>query len=420
MPRPAQKHAVNFFVRFPSIAFSAVFAAFQTLYWQNIEKTEEKMKRMLCTVLLLFCVTATALGEGVAYQANGLIDLIPYAVSEPTNANPYGEARVSLTDQGLDGEPSRYALIHDGQVAASLLLPDRDSQGNPMGYGAFVAEDGRIGVISHSLSKRFRLYWLENGQLKLCAEEADVFFPHVLRSCLLAAKSSQPLLQCWNLDGTLRFSLPLPYPGSTICDAMELEDGSLLLGLYAHAGSDSNYVWQVLQLSAQGETLLQATVSDRENFNNDNRYYIASDGLGGCYFFASRSADYMQTVLQRLDASGARTFYKILRADKAIVDIDLAEAAGDGNTRLYGTVVANSRGLFRVFDLTVSPEGEILSRDIRDFTTACGYNYEVENGESGKVVTAYLLHNDAYATREWFQVPFDALVPAGDPGLVLE
>ena len=36
------------------------------------------MKRMLCIVLLLLGATASALGEGVAYQ-NGQIDLIPYA-----------------------------------------------------------------------------------------------------------------------------------------------------------------------------------------------------------------------------------------------------------------------------------------------------------------------------------------------------
>lgn len=377
------------------------------------------MKRMLCIVLLLLGATASALGEGVAYQ-NGQIDLIPYAVPAPESGSLYGDASMVLTEQGQDGAPSRYTLNSGGQAVASLLLPDRDEQGNPLSYVPFAAPDGRMGVIAHSISKRFQLYWLEDNQLELCVEDTDVFFPQALRSCLLASKSTLPLLQCWNLDGTLRFSLPLGQTGATIYEAAELEDGSLLLGLSSNAGSDSGYAWQVLQLSAQGETLLQATVSDRENFNNDNQHYLASDGLGGCYFFASRAADYTQTVLLHLDASGKRTFYKTLRAENALVDINLAQAAGDGNIRLYGTVMANSRGLFRAFALTVSPEGEILSRDIRDFTTACSYHYEIEDAEGGMVVTAYVAHDNGYAAREWFQVPFEALASAEDPGLVLE
>ncbi len=376
------------------------------------------MKRLLVFILLTCLAVFPALTGGS--YARGEIDLSPYAVPVPQTTAAYGGARLTVvTVQRGEAYESSLCYEVDGQQVSTVPLPGESSEGEPLGHTPFATQEGRLGLFSYTgRNSLFRLQWWENGQLIPCLEEKDISRPKVLRTCAMAVRKAEPQLACWNLDGTLRFTLPLDTGNTTLYDAAETQDGSLLLAIQA-ADGPSDRDWEVLRLSAQGAVLLRAAVSDLEGFSNDNQRFLAPDGQGGFYFFAAPSADYKQNILQHLDAQGKRIFSKALRAENAIVDINLAENDGQGNMILYGTVFADSRGLFRAFALTVDAQGNILARDFRDFTTPCGYNYYLlATADGEKAVLAY--DADASPGMVWYQVPFDALPCAEDPGVTLE
>ena len=82
---------------------------------------------------------------------------------------------------------------------------------------------------------------------------------------------------------------------------------------------------------------------------------------------------------------------------------------------LYGTAMANSRGLFTVFRLELDAQGHILSRDIRDFTTRAIHLYDVTLDALGN---AYVIADDYL--NPIAVVPFEDLPAHDDPGLALE
>ena len=81
---------------------------------------------------------------------------------------------------------------------------------------------------------------------------------------------------------------------------------------------------------------------------------------------------------------------------------------------LYGSAMANSRGLFTVFRLNLDAQGNVAALDVRDFTTRATYLYSVKLDPLG----------NAYAVAQDYKhpiavVPFDALPVCDNPGLTL-
>ena len=81
-----------------------------------------------------------------------------------------------------------------------------------------------------------------------------------------------------------------------------------------------------------------------------------------------------------------------------------------------GSAFANSRKLFTIFKLHVDAQGNILARDIRDFTTHATYRYDEVLDTFGNLY-AVTRDTDAYPIAV---VPFEDLPICDDPGLVLE
>ena len=81
-----------------------------------------------------------------------------------------------------------------------------------------------------------------------------------------------------------------------------------------------------------------------------------------------------------------------------------------------GSAFANSRKLFTIFKLHVDAQGNILSRDIRDFTTHATYRYDKVLDTFGNLY-AVTRDTDAYPIAV---VPFEDLPAHDDPGLILE
>ena len=70
-----------------------------------------------------------------------------------------------------------------------------------------------------------------------------------------------------------------------------------------------------------------------------------------------------------MDAQNNVLYQKTLSAPKTVVDISGAQSSPDGSVTLYGSAMANSRGLFTVFRLDLDAQGNVAALDVRDFTT---------------------------------------------------
>ncbi|MFR5787605.1 MAG: hypothetical protein ACLUHE_11205 [Christensenellales bacterium] len=128
---------------------------------------------------------------------------------------------------------------------------------------------------------------------------------------------------------------------------------------------------------------------------------FASDG--GLVVCTPPLADYKIEQIIRMDAQNNVLYQKTLSAPKTVVTISGAQPSPDGSVTLYGSAMANSRGLFTVFRL-----------DVRDFTTRATYLYAVRLDALG----------NAYAVAQDYKhpiavVPFDALPVCDNPGLTL-
>ena len=65
----------------------------------------------------------------------------------------------------------------------------------------------------------------------------------------------------------------------------------------------------------------------------------------------------------------------MLKAADINVRVNCALLRDDGSTTLYGTATRTARKYFAVFRLDLDAGGNIIARDIRDFTTRATYLY---------------------------------------------
>ena len=115
-----------------------------------------------------------------------------------------------------------------------------------------------------------------------------------------------------------------------------------------------------------------------------------------------------------MDARNNVLYQKMLSAPKTVVDISGAQPSPDGSVTLYGSAMANSRGLFTVFRLDLDAQGNVAALDVRDFTTRATYLYSVKLDPLGN---AYVVAQDY--KHPIAVVPFDALPVCDNPGLTL-
>ena len=86
----------------------------------------------------------------------------------------------------------------------------------------------------------------------------------------------------------------------------------------------------------------------------------------------------------------------------------------DGSATVYGIAERDSQNLFRAFKLELDASGRILSRDVRDFTTRAGDQYQIQLDPLGN---AYVVTKDENRIAV---VPFEALPTRDDIELILE
>lgn len=379
------------------------------------------MKRMttmaVCLFALLMMCGVWARGE-VVYDAKGRIDLAPYEL-EGGVMPVYGADGGSLSVYNRLPMWSREADWHltyrrEGAEDIAVALPNQEEM---IHYSAHVSGDGRYIVSADMAYGRRTCYWFSAQGLTPFLQTEGLYSPRIMKTGYLGVKKGEDgaqHLKCWDFDGTLRFSAALDMDSAILYDEIEEADGTFVL-LMA-----SREAWEIVRVSRGGEMLSRWKVGGGTEYGNGNTRYIARDELGGYLFFAPRMEDYTQMTVMRLDEQGAMTWKKTLSADSAIAGIDMSQARADGTTAFYGRVCANSRGLFRVFEIVVDAQGNIISRDMRDFTTRCTYQYRVtERGDGQVFVVCDTLVADGDEDIRVYAVPFDALRPCEDPGLEL-
>ena len=125
-------------------------------------------------------------------------------------------------------------------------------------------------------------------------------------------------------------------------------------------------------------------------------------------------ADYKIEQITHMDAQNNVLYRKTLSAPKTVVTISGAQPSPDGSVTLYGSAMANSRGLFTVFRLNLDARDNVAALDVRDFTTHATYLYAVRLDALGN---AYVVAQDY--KHPIAVVPFDALPVCDNPGLTL-
>ena len=92
----------------------------------------------------------------------------------------------------------------------------------------------------------------------------------------------------------------------------------------------------------------------------------AADGMGG--FFCqewNHREKYVPVKIWHYDGNGARDRVLELKGDRVIVNMDCVYTEEDGTLTLYGSAVANSRGVYSVFALTLDGNLNVTGIDVR-------------------------------------------------------
>lgn len=331
---------------------------------------------------------------------------------------------LTLTDGSLsDGQfPSSVTLLQDGQILFSKAFDDTDewplSSLFVMGencYGYTLAEHGNrflgvqyVRLTSSGTSPMLQLADSRWVQLM----DFGVAFLHT------TGDSRAICLLDW--QGHLKVDYALnPNMRYTLFGSMLLADGTLRVASLdertdtplAITGTDGELLVRTFSTSGQllSETPVQSpylgTLSDT----------VAFDRSGGLVACISSNDTYSSERIIRMDAQNNVLYERTLSAPKTIVHISAAQPSPDGSVTLYGTAMANSRGLFTVFKLDLDAQGNVTTLDIRDFTTRASFYYALCLDAQGNAYAVAEKLNTPFAV-----VPFEVLPAHDDPGLTLE
>ena len=156
------------------------------------------------------------------------------------------------------------------------------------------------------------------------------------------------------------------------------------------------------------DDIIMVSIKDSD-IPDKNRYYVL--------IFEECADRILKNVIGDILQNYDEYYYRMsLQAANAIVAVSQVQFLPNHETVLMGSAFANSRKLFTIFKLHVDAQGNILSRDIRDFTTHATYRYDKVLDTFGNLY-AVTRDTDAYPIAV---VPFEDLPAHDDPGLILE
>jgi len=144
------------------------------------------------------------------------------------------------------------------------------------------------------------------------------------------------------------------------------------------------------------------------------------DGRGGAVLTeGQKGSKYDPYSLVLLDKNGAEIARKKISGNKVVVNLDCP--LWDAQSRTFsflGFAVANSRGLYTVFQLTCDEGLSPIAWDVRSLDTSFGdYSPKLFRAPTGR---AFVYTHDVARGTGSALVPFDALPKTDNPGLTLK
>ena len=367
----------------------------------------------LLTVLLL---SASALAE---------IDLKPYEIESARFSAVEilaPDVYLVLHDGIMNGGqlPAALVLLDHGQKVFEQYLPDyADNSEFRTFYALFVANKDRYGLMSYDNTSFTRCQLLENGVLSEGFSLSDRLSSlSVLPDgpCILRKQDDLYLIEHLDWSGALLSSTPISAIEATLYSGFTvLNDKSIAYIAYDIGDSHNPCKLYHLRLSPDGGLLSSVPIS------LSNTSIIPSGAFspnGGMLSYAvaklaKRREPYF-CFLACSDAQGQLRFAESLKAANVNIFVHQAILHDDGSATVYGIAERDSQNLFRAFKLELDTSGNILSRDVRDFTTRAGDQYQIQLDPLGN---AYVVTKDENRIAV---VPFEALPTRDDIELILE
>lgn len=316
--------------------------------------------------------------------------------------------------------PTALVLLDHGQKVFEQYLPDyADNSEFRTFYVLFAADKDRYGLMSYDSTSFTRCQLLENGVLSEGFSLSDRLSSlSVLPDgpCILRKQDDLYLIEHLDWSGALLSSTPISAIEATLYSGFTvLNDKSIAYIAYDIGDSHNPCKLYHLRLSPDGGLLSSVPIS------LSNTSIIPSGAFspnGGMLSYAvaklaKRREPYF-CFLACSDAQGQLRFAESLKAANVNIFVHQAILHDDGSATVYGIAERDSQNLFRAFKLELDIDGNILSCDIRDFTTRAGDQYQIQLDPLGN---AYVVTKDENRIAV---VPFEDLPVLDDIELILE
>ena len=339
------------------------------------------LKRHIFAALLavLLLLSAWALAE---------IDLKPYEIESARFSTVEilaPDVYWVLHDGFMNGGELSTALVllYHGQKVFEQRLPEDPSDDPHTSYALFAADENRYGLRtfdSSTYSTCFQLW--KNGVLSegFALEGLPDFEPLPDWLCRLHQQDGMCSVERFDWDGILLSSTPVseieptPYSGFTV-----LDDKSIAYIAWNINVSQDRYRLYHLHVSRDGEPLSSVPISLPNEIFSPMGAFSPNGGI--LSYTDAKLAGLREPYFSFLacsDRDGNLRFAKSLKAKNINLSVTQAVLRNDGSATIYGTAERSSKKLFRVFKLELDASSQILSRDVRDFTTRADYQYTVK------------------------------------------
>lgn len=212
--------------------------------------------------------------------------------------------------------------------------------------------------------------------------------------------------QFLDFEGNAVLSAPNTLPESHVFD-MIWEDTGWILSLAPYRGDPCTFVLRKMDRS--GSVLWDCPVEVPYSFSGK----IFSDGQGGAWLSYSEDYDEPETLLH-VNASGVIDMQHQIGGERRVTTLHCSQVTGEHVT-LYGTSMANSKGIYDVFALTLDRTGHVIALDVREFDDRHDDNLTLQRSADGIIYVC----SQSSPSYPPILIPFSELSVVESHGIVL-
>ena len=359
-----------------------------------------KKTAMIAALFLLL----TAIVASSAWAAEGTTAAITGGTPNSAALFPFGEDQ-GLAMQYLDSEHLvELLLLDESGVQQSIRFPCErgnfyfvpSTRENPE-FLVYQAEDNAL----------IWYAWKEDGLLALRQWELEGHvLPRIKQEGLLLIKSQAGMLtktlEFVDMQQQTLLTMDAPKANAVYDDVVFTGNGWILL---AREDITNRYALQCV--GPAGDLLWTLDLPDVQDVDG-----LFPDGAGGLWL--SHSPTYTgPMILCHVNASGAMNHQLELSGAPRVKHLYCGQILDAGKVILYGTAVANSKGIYHAFSLTLGSDGASPTLEVRNYSQRRDYSITVEQSATGAVYVDSSLYEDAAPML----VPFYSLQVVEDHGL---